>query len=119
MKSVIHFQIIRLGFTKRILIHTFRSKKIKMSNTEEEFFREDQDVRTVLDDESNYTSRYVGEGRFIEDGNEDSSKNSLVKQVGKIFNFGALASKKRGSASINKRGSSIKKPSSRKSQSSG
>ena len=90
-----------------------------MSNTDEEFFREDQDLRTVLDDDSNYTSRYVGEGRFIEDGIDESSKNSLVKQVGKIFNFGALASKKRGSASINKRGSSIKKTSSRKQQSSG
>ena len=105
--------------TKTTFVKTFRSKVFKMSNTDEEFFREDQDLRTVLDDDSNYTARYVGEGRFIEDGIDESSKNSLVKQVGKIFNFGALASKKRGSASINKRGSSLKKSSSRKQPSSG
>ena len=90
-----------------------------MSNTDEEFFREDQESGGLLDADSNYTSRYVGEGRFIGDGIEESSKNSLVKQVGKIFNFGGLASKKRGSASINKRGSSIRKGSTRKHQSSG
>ena len=90
-----------------------------MSNTDEEFFREDQESGGLLDVDSNYTSRYVGEGRFIDDGIEESSKNSLVKQVGKIFNFGGLASKKRGSASINKRGSAVRKGSTRKQQSSG
>ena len=90
-----------------------------MSNTDEKFFRENLESRAISDADSNYTSRYVGEGRFIDDGLEESSKNSIVKQVGKLFNFGALASKKRGSASINKRGSSLRKGSSRKQQVSG
>ena len=90
-----------------------------MSNTDEEFFRENLESGTISDSDSNYTSRYVGEGRFIDDGLEESSKNSIVKQVGKLFNFGALASKKRGSASMNKRGSSLRKGSSRKQQVSG
>ena len=90
-----------------------------MSNTDEEFFREDQESGDILASDTNYTSRYVGEGRFIDDGMDESSKNSLVKQVGKIFNFGALASKKRGSATISKRGSSVRKASTRKQQSSG
>ena len=90
-----------------------------MASTDEEFLRDDLEGRIMLDDDSNYTSRFVGEGRFVEEGTEDSSKNNLVKQVGKIFNFGALASKKRGSASITKRGSSLRKVSTKKSQASG
>ena len=90
-----------------------------MASTDEEFLRDDLEGRIMLDDDSNYTSRFVGEGRFVEEGSEDSSKNNIVKQVGKIFNFGALSSKKRGSASITKRGSSLRKVSNKKSQASG
>ena len=86
-----------------------------MASTDEEFLRDDLEGRIMLDEDSNYSSRFVGEGRFVEDGTEDSTKNNIVKQVGKIFNFGALSSKKRGSASITKRGSSLRKASTKKS----
>ena len=90
-----------------------------MSHTDEEFLGEDQEYRVLLDSDSNYTSRFAGEGRYIEDGAEDPSKSNIIKQVGKLFNFGALTSKKRGSASITKRGSSSRKSSTKKQQISG
>lgn len=89
-----------------------------MSSTDEEFLGEDSEGRIMFDTDSNYTSRFVGEGRFVE-GAEESTKNNIVKQVGKMFNFGALASKKRGSASISKRGSSLRKVPTKKTQVSG
>ena len=90
-----------------------------MSNSEEEFLGEDPEARIMLDTDSNYTSRFVGEGRFIEDVTGDSSRHNLLKQVGKVFNFGALSSKRKGSASITKRGASARKAPTKKSLNSG
>ena len=90
-----------------------------MSHTDEELLGEDSEIRQLLDSEANYTSKYVGEGRYIEDGVDGTSKNRIMNQVGKMFNFGALSSKKRGSATITKRGSSIRKTTSKKQQLSG
>ena len=90
-----------------------------MSNTDEELLGEESDVRIRLDEDFTYTTRFVGEGRLIDEGMEESSKNSIVKNVGKLFNFGALTSKKRGSASITKRGASLRKASAKSQQTSG
>ena len=87
-----------------------------MSHTDEELLGEESEIRQLLDSEANYTSKYVGEGRYIEDGVDGISKSRIMNQVGKMFNFGALSSKKRGSATITKRGSSIRKTTSKKQQ---
>ena len=91
-----------------------------MSISDEEITRDDPDFRTLLEEDGDSRSsvtRYVGEGRIVgggmmgvEEEKRSSTRNNIVKNVGKIFNFGAaLTSRKKGGATITKRGTSFRK----------